>query len=149
MATRRTLYVGNGINDWKLPVPVPFQCGLDGHYRAWRADEDNEFLTRTGTVRAEFAHSPHFVPVYIPGKSLNIGAGDRARTGTGLSAHGILSPGRLPVPPLRRLGCYCTNINTLQLRLRPRHLFAARSIPVLLPVRVRFHGFRFSRDCPD
>jgi hypothetical protein len=31
------------------------------------------------------------------------GAGDRDRTGTGLSAHGILSPRRLPIPPLRRL----------------------------------------------
>ena len=31
------------------------------------------------------------------------GAGDRDRTGTGLAAHGILSPRRLPIPPLRRL----------------------------------------------
>ena len=30
-------------------------------------------------------------------------AGDRARTGTALSGHGILSPGRLPVSPLRRV----------------------------------------------
>ena len=30
------------------------------------------------------------------------GAGDRDRTGTMLSHHGILSPGRLPVPPHRR-----------------------------------------------
>ena len=29
------------------------------------------------------------------------GAGDRDRTGTILSYHGILSPGRLPVPPHR------------------------------------------------
>ena len=31
------------------------------------------------------------------------GAGDRGRTGTILSYHGILSPGRLPVPPHRRI----------------------------------------------
>ena len=31
------------------------------------------------------------------------GAGDRGRTGTILTYHGILSPGRLPVPPHRRL----------------------------------------------
>ena len=31
------------------------------------------------------------------------GAGDRDRTGTILSYHGILSPGRLPVPPHRHL----------------------------------------------
>ena len=30
------------------------------------------------------------------------GAGDRGRTGTILSYHGILSPGRLPVPPHRQ-----------------------------------------------
>ena len=30
------------------------------------------------------------------------GAGDRDRTGTILSYHGILSPGRLPVPPRRQ-----------------------------------------------
>ena len=28
-------------------------------------------------------------------------AGDRGRTGTGISTHGILSPGRLPIPPRR------------------------------------------------
>ena len=31
------------------------------------------------------------------------GAGDRSRTGTILSYHGILSPGRLPIPPHRQL----------------------------------------------
>ena len=30
------------------------------------------------------------------------GAGDRDRTGTILSYHGILSPGRLPIPPHRQ-----------------------------------------------
>ena len=30
-------------------------------------------------------------------------AADRNRTGTGITTHGILSPGRLPVPPLRRM----------------------------------------------
>ena len=32
---------------------------------------------------------------------VSLGAGDRGRTGTVLSYHGILSPGRLPVPPHR------------------------------------------------
>ena len=30
-------------------------------------------------------------------------AADRNRTGTGITTHGILSPGRLPVPPLRHM----------------------------------------------
>ena len=33
----------------------------------------------------------------------SLGAGDRDRTGTILSYHGILSPGRLPVPPHRQV----------------------------------------------
>ena len=35
-------------------------------------------------------------------RDINFGAGDRGRTGTILSYHGILSPGRLPVSPFRR-----------------------------------------------
>ena len=31
-----------------------------------------------------------------------LSAADRNRTGTGITTHGILSPGRLPVPPLRQ-----------------------------------------------
>ena len=38
------------------------------------------------------------VPANLKSK---IGAGNRARTGTWLSSHGILSPGRLPISPLR------------------------------------------------
>lgn len=30
-------------------------------------------------------------------------AGGRGRTGTGITTHGILSPGRLPIPPRRRI----------------------------------------------
>ena len=35
-----------------------------------------------------------------------IGAGNRARTGTGCYSHGILSPGRLPIPPLRHIAAF-------------------------------------------
>ena len=34
---------------------------------------------------------------------LRVGADDRGRTGTGISSHGILSPGRLPIPPHRHV----------------------------------------------
>ena len=43
------------------------------------------------------------------------GAGDRGRTGTSITAHGILSPGRLPVPPHRQIGlnlCTCILYHT-------------------------------------
>ncbi len=36
-------------------------------------------------------------------RCFSLTAGDRDRTGTGITTHGILSPGRLPVPPRRRL----------------------------------------------
>ena len=36
------------------------------------------------------------------GVAVVIGTGDRGRTGTGITTHGILSPGRLPIPPRRR-----------------------------------------------
>ena len=41
----------------------------------------------------------NFNPIWI---EVHITAADRNRTGTGITTHGILSPGRLPVPPLRQ-----------------------------------------------
>lgn len=43
----------------------------------------------------------NFNPIWI---EVHITAADRNRTGTGITTHGILSPGRLPIPPLRRGG---------------------------------------------
>ena len=40
--------------------------------------------------------NPNWIEVHIT-------AADRNRTGTGITTHGILSPGRLPVPPLRHM----------------------------------------------
>ena len=39
------------------------------------------------------------------------GARNRDRTGTGIASHGILSPGRLPVPPLEHIGNAVINIS--------------------------------------
>ncbi len=44
----------------------------------------------------------YFVEKSSPFGLLFSGAGDRDRTGTWVAPHGILSPGRLPVPPHRR-----------------------------------------------
>ena len=57
---------------------------------------------------------PGYEPDELPGCStprywffeVPIGAGDRGRTGTILSYHGILSPGRLPIPPHRRIALW-------------------------------------------
>ena len=51
--------------------------------------------------------------------SLFTSAADRNRTGTGITTHGILSPGRLPVPPLRQSYCVANDpeeTRTLDLR---------------------------------
>ena len=46
---------------------------------------------------------PGYEPDELPSCSIpRYGAGDRDRTGTGFESHRILSPGRLPIPPLRR-----------------------------------------------
>ena len=45
-----------------------------------------------------------YEPDELPGCSTpryETGAGSRGRTGTRLTSHGILSPGRLPIPPFR------------------------------------------------
>ena len=57
---------------------------------------------------AEVGFEPHDLRVMSPTSYQaallrDIYAGDRDRTGTVLSYHGILSPGRLPVPPHRRV----------------------------------------------
>ena len=49
--------------------------------------------------------TPRYKIIFVlPTPQTESGAGDRNRTGTGEKSHGILSPGRLPVPPLRRVG---------------------------------------------
>ena len=61
---------------------------------------------------AEVGFEPHDLRVMSPTSYQaallrdikKIGAGNGNRTRTMLSHHGILSPGRLPIPPLRRFG---------------------------------------------
>ena len=57
---------------------------------------------------AEAGFEPHDLRVMSPtsyqaAPLRDIGAGNGNRTRTILSYHGILSPGRLPIPPLRRI----------------------------------------------
>ena len=53
-----------------------------------------------------------FLPIYMRKKKYPVytehlvktdTAAGRGRTGTGITTHGILSPGRLPIPPLRHI----------------------------------------------
>ena len=53
-----------------------------------------------------------------------IGAGSRGRTGTRNKSHGILSPGRLPIPPFRQT----TTLDFL-IAIILYHHFAKKSIP--------------------
>ena len=50
----------------------------------------------------------HKKELYLYSSSLKSHAGDRNRTGTGIATHGILSPGRLPVPPRRHINLITT-----------------------------------------
>ena len=43
------------------------------------------------------------LPIRKLDRKLFLNAAGRGRTGTGITTHGILSPGRLPIPPLRRI----------------------------------------------
>ena len=68
-------------------------------------------LFRSLNVVAEVGFEPHDLRVMSPTsyqaalpRDINIGAGERGRTVTEISLHGILSPGCLPIPPLRHTG---------------------------------------------
>ena len=50
--------------------------------------------------------------------SLFFSAGDRGRTGTRIAPHGILSPGRLPIPPRRHHAEKQNQQKTLYMLLR-------------------------------
>ena len=58
------------------------------------------------------------------------GAGNGNRTRTMLSHHGILSPGRLPIPPLRRIVLYDFSYDARILY----HIFLRLSTPFLKKV---------------
>ena len=70
-----------------------------------KKNEPNRFAIMWVQGRDLNPRPPGYEPDELPNCSTLrylIGAGDRDRTGTGLKSHRILSPGRLPVPPLRR-----------------------------------------------
>ena len=95
----------------RAPSPLPPTEVVENrpHFRNQRK-KDTDWVSFT--LVAEVGFEPHDLRVMSPTSyqaallrdilSLG-GAGDRDRTGTILSYHGILSPGRLPVPPHRRL----------------------------------------------
>ena len=92
------------------------------------ASQPNEKTTRLGGFRlvAEVGFEPHDLRVMSPTsyqaallrdmRFAPDGAGNRDRTGTILSYHGILSPGRLPVPPHRQ-NCPPGNLRPFSVRI--------------------------------
>ena len=89
---------------------------LKSHYEKW-VQKSPEALRHLGflgwhplrmhNMVAEAGFEPHDLRVMSPtsyqaAPLRDIGAGNGNRTRTILSYHGILSPGRLPIPPLRR-----------------------------------------------
>ena len=68
-----------------------------------------QFLRKFWGRRCSSLRSERFFDFLLEAKQMGgveppicFGAGNRSRTGTVLSYHGILSPGRLPIPPFRR-----------------------------------------------
>ena len=66
-----------------------------------------QYLFYRPVMVAEMGFEPHDLRVMSPTsyqtaplRDIN-GAGSRGRTGTRNKSHGILSPGRLPIPPFR------------------------------------------------
>ena len=73
-------------------------------------------------------------------------AADRNRTGTGITTHGILSPGRLPVPPLRLIYMCTTLIRTIRASTVPLanyHTYKRRKKHFLLWMEVDSNLFAF------
>ena len=74
----------------------------------WFLGFPNRYLFRFAMLVAEAGFEPHDLRVMSPtsyqaAPLRDIGAGNGDRTRTMLSHHGILSPGRLPIPPFRRI----------------------------------------------
>ena len=90
----------------------------------WKLSVFKDFLWVQG--RDLNPRPPGYEPDELPNCSTLrylIGAGDRNRTGTGENSHGILSPGRLPVPPLRQLPCHTQLYNNSTYLLYCQEIF--------------------------
>ena len=82
---------------------------LNRNRQEWRKNKKRALIPVVSRLClvAEAGFEPHDLRVMSPtsyqaAPLRDIGAGNGSRTRTILSYHGILSPGRLPVPPLRR-----------------------------------------------
>ena len=65
------------------------------------------------------------------------GAGDEARTRTGVTTHGILSPRRLPIPPLRHATETISREHTLTVMFEQAVNHSVSGPPCLLPSQAR------------
>ena len=54
-------------------------------------------------IISSYIYAQKKYPVYTEHLVKTDTAAGRGRTGTGITTHGILSPGRLPIPPLRHI----------------------------------------------
>ena len=83
----------------------------------WFLGFQPRYLFRCYLLVAEVGFEPHDLRVMSPTSYRTallrdtIGAGSRGRTGTRGEPHGILSPGRLPIPPFRHVFRYLPNYN--------------------------------------
>ena len=79
------------------------------HVCIWKSWAFSKRCSRVFKIKNQKNRRNAVKSTFLP---LLINAADRNRTGTGITTHGILSPGRLPVPPLRHIyfRTYCADI---------------------------------------
>ena len=96
------------------------KCDLEKPHKT-RIYKENTIVIRTLGVRISMVYSygcgsgiwtsrpSGYEPDELPDCSIPryYGAGSRGRTGTRNKSHGILSPGRLPIPPFRQTNDLC------------------------------------------
>ena len=88
----------SGSSTWESPVSEPTCAPIihrHQHLTCAHKSRVARAVHRRG-VRRQNNREGEYPPYYF-------GAGSRSRTGTVLSYHGILSPGRLPIPPFRHI----------------------------------------------
>ena len=106
LATRDIASAKTIINRFMPCSPIPFSEGHGRDKPASRAKNKTNHKGWFCFLVAEMGFEPHDLRVMSPtsyqtAPLRDIGAGSRGRTGTRNKSHGILSPGRLPIPPFR------------------------------------------------
>ena len=107
LATRDIASVKTTLSCFHLALPFPSPKVMEGANPLREQKKKTHHEGVFSFLVAEMGFEPHDLRVMSPTSCQTaplrdiIGAGSRGRTGTRNKSHGILSPGRLPIPPFR------------------------------------------------